>query len=135
MTVAGFSYTKISVERKGNIQKGTEIKNNVLITDLKESILKMGKEEKTSLVVGFTFSVDYGSAGKLEFLGNVVVIDSSENTKKAVDSWKKDQKIPAEICANIYNYLLIRCNIRALQLEEDIGLPLHIRMPRLQPKK
>ena len=134
MPIVGFGYEKISVERK-ETTKQVEITNNVNFTSLKETKMKIGNEEKPAVKANFDYSVDYQEAGKLQMIGYVVFYDTEAKVKEYLDLWKKQQKLATEFGAHLYNFIIAKASIRALQLEEDLSLPLHITLPRVVPKK
>jgi len=68
-------------------------------------------------------------------LGNVLYFDNEEKIKELKDKWKKDEKVPTDFGALIYNFIIVKTTIKALQLEEDLGLPLHISMPKITKKQ
>ena len=134
MPIVGFGFDKINGERKEFIKK-VKIENKINVTSLKESKLMIGKEEKAALKAVFEFNVDYESAGKLQMIGHVVYFDTDEVIKDLLEKWKKDEKIPVDFGTLVYNFIISKCSIKALQLEEDLGLPLHISFPRIVQKK
>ncbi len=131
MPIVGFNFKKISAEKKIHI-KNNKIQNIIKIASLEGSTIKIGSEEMDATMISFEFSVDYAEAGKLEFLGNIIYYDTKEVVKELITSWKKNNKVTPQFGTMIYNYIMARCNIKALQFEDEVGLPLHLRLPRLK---
>jgi hypothetical protein len=73
--------------------------------------------------------------GRIRIDGNILSIDNPKETKKILDEWNKSKKLPPKLMAQLLNFILIRCNIKALSLSQDINLPPHIRMPMVGPVK
>ncbi|MBI2148714.1 hypothetical protein HYU23_03465 [Candidatus Woesearchaeota archaeon] len=134
MPIVGFNFDKISVEKKSSLSKEDKIQNNVNVRDIKESKLKIDKNEVKSLKIEFDFSVDYSKAGNLQLLGNLIYLENEPKISELLNMWDKDKKMQTEFGAQIYNFIINRCSIKALQLEEDVGLPLHIILPKVKPK-
>ena len=135
MPIAGFSFTKIYGERKGAPDKQEKIYNNVKITNINEGKIMMGQDgAKDALNISFEFSVDYGKAGKVELLGSIIYHEAQQKVKSLLDGWNKDKKVPPEFVALIYNFIFSKANVKSLQLEEEVGLPLHLKLPRLKVK-
>lgn len=133
MPIVGFGFEKINVEKKGNLSKGEQIKNKIVITNLEETQLKTSdKEETPAILIKFDFGLDYASAGNLEFKGYVIYYDAREKISELATSWKKEQKLPAILSAQILNFILTKSNLQALQMESEVGLPLHLRMPKFK---
>jgi hypothetical protein len=49
------------------------------------------------------------------------------------NEWKKN-KVPDEIKLLVFNFVMTKCNLKALQLEEEFSLPPHIPLPKLTPE-
>ena len=134
--IIGFEINKINVDRKGDITGGIRVKQNFNINSVKEQEIKILKEKKKGIAFEFVFSVDYGQAvGNISMNGNLMYTDNDKKVKEVIESWKKDKKIPHEVSVEILNVILSRCNIKALELAEDAGLPPHIPLPRVSGEK
>lgn len=135
MPIAGFSYSKISAERTGVLGEKDKIENKVRISAVNDGKVRMGKDERAALNVQFEFIVDYAKAGKIELLGNILFYDSPEKLKELAEGWQKNKKVPPEFTAFIYNFIFGKANIKAIQLEDEMGLPLHLKLPRIKLKQ
>ncbi len=133
MPIIGFGFEKIHIEKKEPYNREDQIQNRIRIEDIKESKLKAdSKKEMPSLMITFSFEIDYGKAGGLELKGYVLYYDSEKVLKELMDEWKKGHKLPPEFSTQIFNFVLLKSNIKGLQLEEEVGLPLHLRLPRFK---
>lgn len=138
MKFIGFNFTKISVEKfkeKENISvNNIKISTNIDISNidnLKSDFLK-GKEE--IIGIDFTYLVDYKpNFAKLELSGNVLLALDPKSAKDMIKQWK-NKKISDEIKIPLFNVILKKSNIKALQLEDEMNLPLHIPLPKVSPK-
>lgn len=135
MPIIGFGFDKISAERKSAEIKDNKLQNGVKITSLKESKIKIGNEEKSALNLSFEFIVDYQAQGKVELLGHLLYYDTPENIKTLIDLWNKDNKLPTAFGTRVYNYIFNKTHVKAMQLEEEVNLPFHLRLPTLKIKK
>lgn len=135
MPIVGFGFTKVSAERKDQLKKQDKVQSSVKITSLKETKIKMSEEEKEALILSFDFNIDYSNAGKLELLGNIVYYESPDKINELLTAWEKNKTVPPEFGAMMYNFILGKANIKALQLEEEVGLPLHLRLPQVKVKQ
>jgi len=133
MKIIGFNLTNISVERKEKIEGKLEIKQNINIDDISKDKINISKEE--ILKIKFTFNVNYNpDFAKLEFKGVLIIIPEKEELKKIIKEWKNKQLIE-EFRIPLFNFIMNKCNIKALSLEDEMALPLHVPMPRLNPKQ
>ena len=137
MPIIGFSYNKLSAEKKKDEVKGDiKVKNDLLIQSLTSSDIELGKKKQTVLKLIFNFITDYQPGiGLVTINGNITFLESPENIKLIMDSWKKDKKIPQQFATSIINTILTKSNIKALSLSESVNLPPHIRLPIVLPKQ
>ena len=99
-----------------------------------EEQLTIGPSEEILKFI-FEFSVNYGTAGDTLLEGHVVYMDSPEKIKEYLSSWEKDKSIPTDIMSQILNTILFKCNVKALNLSQEVNLPPHIQLPRVKPNK
>lgn len=132
MRVVGFSYKKISVEKKKEINGKVEIKTDIQVNEIKKSKNDLFKGLDT-LIVNYDFKIDYSPGfAELVFGGTIVLLmekEDDELTKKIMDEWK-GKKILPELRVPLLNIVFERCNLKALQLEEYANLPAHLPTPR-----
>ena len=133
MTIIGFNFRDIKVNRKEGVQGRINIKNNVTIVDIKEQGLNLGDKSQSALKFVFEFSSLYEPGlGEIILGGDLVFMESSSKTKGILDEWKKTKKVPKEIMADILNTVLTKCNIEALILSQKVNLPPPIPLPSVK---
>ncbi|MFA5856630.1 MAG: hypothetical protein WC867_04680 [Candidatus Pacearchaeota archaeon] len=133
MKVIGFNFSKILVERKEGFPDKLQISQNINIKDITKEKLPISNDE--ALKLDFNFVIDYtGNFAKLEFEGHVMLLPEKEEMKSFMKEWK-DKKLPEQDRIQIFNFIMNKCNVKALTLEDDIGLPLHIPLPRVNSEK
>ena len=129
MRITGFNLTKILAERQEEDGQGIRVDQNIDIKDIKEE--KIPITNNKALKIKFTLTVTYSKDfGKIEFEGSIMTLPDEGEFKSIMDSWK-DKKIPENMRLGIFNFIMIKCNIKALYLEDEMGMPLHVPMPRL----
>jgi len=129
MKIIGFNLTKISIERKEKIEGKIEIKQNINIDEITKDKINITSDEV--LKINFTFNVDYNpDHAKLEFKGGIVVLPDPNELKKIMKDWK-GKKLSNEFRTPLFNFIMNKCNIKALSLEDEMALPLHVPMPRI----
>ncbi len=134
MPIVGFNYTKILVEKKKPIRENIKVKNDMSISNIKKAEIAIAKQEGV-LQVDFTYSADYQpNIAYLEIQGNLLFLDTPEETNKTLETWKKNKKLPSSIARQILNAILIKCSVKALSLSQDLNLPPHIRLPTISPR-
>jgi hypothetical protein len=132
MTIVGFNFTKINVERKALPKGKINIKNNVGIKKVEEADLSLGKNKQSGLKFTFDFTASYEpKVGSINLGGEVLYLLEEKKVKEIVKTWKKDKKAPKDLTATVLNTVLQKCNIQALVLARDINLPPPIPLPKV----
>ena len=135
MPIVGFGFDKINIEKKEQFTKEDKINNNIRVESLKEFKIKTSdKEESDAILMTFEFGLDYGKAGNLELKGHIIFYDNEEKVKELLESWTKNKKLPPDFGTYIFNFIMLKSNVKALELEEEVGLPLHLKLPRFKIK-
>jgi hypothetical protein len=132
MKVIGFNFTKINAEvSNSNL---TQLKINAKmdissIDSLKSSLLNTGED---IIGVGFTYSLQYEpNFAKIDFTGNLIFSIEPKLAEEILNEWK-DKKIPEKFKIFLFNVILRKSNLKALELEDELGLPPHISFPSLK---
>jgi hypothetical protein len=129
MKIVGFILNKVLIERKNPVKGKLEIKAGLNIANIKQE--ENSLSDKASLRFEFVYTVDYApDVAKLEIDGAIITLDEKDESKELLKSWK-DKKIPDSLRLPLFNFIMEKCNVKAIQLEDEIGLPIHIPMPKL----
>lgn len=134
MPILGVNFTKIEAERK-NIPKGNvNISSNISIKGVEKNEFKLPGQE--SIKIEFVFSADYNpDIGSIIVEGETIFVDEPKKLEGILSQWKKDKKLPEDILARVMNSLLEKCNIEALILGKEVGLPPSLNMPTVKVEK
>ncbi len=129
MRIIGFAFEKISASREKKIDSKLKISANIDIKDIsKESIENLNEEV---LKFQFKFTVKYEpKTADLELAGYLLISVDKTTSKEILKKWKS-KKIADQVRLPIFNFILTKCNIKALNLEENLNLPSHVPMPRI----
>ena len=137
MKILGFNFTKIHIEkfkdRVENLKIGTRIDvSNILST--KADMLKTREE---ILAVKFAFGLDYEpELAKIDLEGNILLSVEPKIARDVLKEWK-DKQMPNDFRQTIFNIIMRKAGLRAIQLEEEMNLPIHFQLPtlKIQEKK
>lgn len=133
MTVVGFSFTKINVEKKETAKGKINISNHVSIQNVEESSFSIGQDEQKSLKFTFLFASSYDpNVGIISLTGELVFIEDKSKIAQIFSEWKDKKRVDKEVMTDILNVILNRCNIQALILARDINLPSPIPLPKVK---
>ena len=132
MRIIGFNLKKIHAERKKDIKGPIKINTNLDINSIEKDSIDIAGD---ILKFSYNYEIKYTpEIGELIFQGEVLVIPDKPDIKEIQKDWKK-KKIKEEVRLPIFNFIMAKCNLKALQLEEDFGLPPHIPLPRLSKQQ
>lgn len=127
--LGAFRFLKQSVERNEDFKDSLKITPGINVKNIESFKSESSKAE--ALKVDFKFNVDYNGLGSVSLEGRMILLTDSKTVKEVVDSWKS-KKLDNETNTIILNIIMHKCSVKALELEEDIGLPLHVQIPRLK---
>ena len=134
MQVIGFNLTKILSERKKAPEGKIEVKSNINITSIAEEKLDLLKDKEV-LKFSFEFSVDYSpNIAVISFEGFILAIVEKEKMKDILKKWKT-KKLVDEARIPLFNLILTKCSLKALQFEEEFNLPPHIPLPKVSQQQ
>lgn len=130
MKIIGFNLTKILIEKKEKKPEKLEINQNIDIKDIKKESIHITDEEvlKISFILTINYSEEYA---KLEFEGNIITIPKKEELEELLKEWKKN-KIPDNFRIPLFNFIMSKCNVKAISLEDELGIPIHLPLPKLK---
>ena len=135
MKLMGFNFTKISVEKIGPLSKNWKIDTSINIESIDEVKNEMLKSKEAFLSIKFNYSINYvPQIANINLIGNITISMDSKLIKEILKDWK-DKKIKNETKLLIFNAILRKANVKAIQLEEEMNLPIHFQMPSLKAKE
>lgn len=134
MRLIDFKFDKICGERNEDQVKEFKLQSNIDLKNINSVKDKNSKIEGDILEVKFGYSVKYSDFAKIELEGRIIVKTEESESKNILKEWK-NKKLPEEFKFVIFNLILTKSNVRALQMEDELKLPYHISLPKLENKK
>jgi len=135
MKLAGFNFTKIAIEKKKDDFKDLKIETQINLIEINEIKQELVKSKDSFLSVKFSYIINYlPGIATLEFEGKGVLVIDSRRARDILKDWK-DKKLDDEFRTAVFNLIITKSNIKALQFEEELNLPLHFRLPSLSLPK
>ena len=132
MRIAGAKFTNFSAEVNPDFSGKVSMKSDMSIKTLEKFKPEGVKQE--SLKVDYSFKIDYSELGKINIEGTIYILADAKTQKEILKDWK-DKKLDSTPHMAIMNLIMQKASLKAFELEEEIGLPLHIKLPLLQTKK
>jgi hypothetical protein len=133
MTIVGLQLNKIIVDKIAPVKGKVSVNNNVSVKEVEKTDLTFGTSKQDALKFTFEFKASYEpKIATITLEGTVTFFDKPAAIADIEKGWKKDKKVAPEIMTPILNTILTKCNIEALLLSREVGLPPPIPMPRVQ---
>lgn len=134
MKIVGFNFNKISAEKTGTLSKDVKVHTQIDISEINELKSNTVNTKESLLGIVFSYAVDYDPGfAKIALNGNVLVLVDPDEAKKVLKQWDK-KELPEEFKVDLFNIIMRKTNLKALQIEEEMGIPLHIPLPSFKKK-
>ena len=127
--LVGSKFLKLSAERNRDFNGKITLKTNI-----KKKSLEKTKGSKDTLTLHYGFEADYGELGRVDIEG-LLYLSGDSKTLKELQKNFKGKDIDSKEQLAITNLILQKASIKALQLEDELGMPAHIKLPSISPKK
>lgn len=125
----GSKITRLSGERNDKYDGEIKVTTNLSIVST-----EMVKDPKDVLKVNYRFEVDYGDLGKVMVEG-ALYLSSDTKTLKEIQKNSKEQRMNEANQVLLANLILQKASIRCFEIEEELSLPLHVKLPALKLKE
>ena len=129
LRLAGSKILKIEAERNPEFSGQVTMETNIKLEGVEPL-----KEVKDTLKAAYTFEVNYADLGKVKIEGQLFIKTTSKIAKELQKSIK-DKKYNSPENIAITNLIIQKASIKAFEIEEELGLPIHIRLPTVEFKK
>jgi hypothetical protein len=135
MKLIGFNFTKIDVEKLSDNLKDLKINTGIDISDIKTVKSDFLNLKDELIAVNFTYNISYEEKiAKLDFKGNMLISVDSKLSKEVLKQWQ-EKKMPEEFKLTVFNIILKKASLKAIQFEEEFNLPLHLPLPSIKPQE
>ena len=139
MNLIGFNLTKIQAERFDVLKKANLEMDIKFLNVVKEKVNILKESEavkitfKKSLIYKDPTDKDAKEQAKILFEGKIILSLTKEESKDILKSWKKKQ-LPPNIGVYLSNLIIKRCASKAFQLQDELNLPSHLKIPSVSNK-
>jgi len=132
MKIIGFNFNKVCIEKLAENLKNLKINSNIDIKNVTKLKQELFHTKEEVMEIKFEYGVDYSpDIAKISLSGNIILLIDSKTSKKFIKEWK-DKRIPEEYKLTIFNVIMKKSNLKAIQLEDEMNLPLHISLPSVR---
>jgi len=131
MKVIGFGFEKIQAEKNNFSKEKLNINTNIQIKNITEEKIEFLKD-LIPLKFSFEFIIMYEpSIANIKIEGYVIVSVTKQQAKDIIKKWDK-KNLDEELKIDIFNFIISKTSLKALQIEEDLDLPYHLPFPRIK---
>lgn len=135
MKIVSFNFTKLDIEKFSDNLKDLKINTGINILEISSVKSDFLKIKEDLIIVKFEYTLNYEEKiAKLEFKGNLLVSVDSSVAKEVLKQWQ-DKKIPEDFKLSVFNIIIKKVSLKAIQFEEEFNLPLHFPMPSIKPQE
>lgn len=135
MRLIGFNFRKVSIEKTSDSLKDLKINTKINIDNISVVQSDFMKQGQDVVKIDFAYGVNYEpKIANIELKGQILLASTPEQAEELIQGWKK-KKMKEEHRIAIFNVIYKKSNVKALELEEDMALPLHIPFPTLKKQK
>lgn len=135
MKLLGFSFNKINIEKFSSEKKELKINTNINILEINKIQTEIFKTNEELLEIRFSYSIKYEpNFANLEFFGNILLSLDLKMIKEVLKKWK-DKEIPDDFRIALFNLIIRKSSIKALEFEEEMDIPYHIPIPTLKKQE
>lgn len=132
MKILGLNFTKLNAEKFSIETKGVKIGTHIDLSEIREVKSEIFSSKEKVLGVKFSYEIDYEpNFAKIKLIGNILISVDEPAFNKILEGWK-EKNLPEEFRLGVFNLILKKSSLKALQLEEELNIPLHIAMPFLK---
>ena len=130
LRLLGFNLKNIEAMKNPDFQGQIEIKSNINLNNIEKHKLDLAKQD--ALKIDFDFDISYAEdkLGKISLKGTLFISSEPKIQKQILNQWK-DKKLDSEYYVAILNIIVQKTSLKAFKLEEELGLPIHVQLPRL----
>ena len=132
MKLIGLNFKKISVEKLSDKAENIKVETKIDLSEISPINADLFKTKDEFLGVKFSYSINYSpNYAKIEFKGDLLVSLDQRQSREVLRQWK-DKKVEEDFKIFVFNAILRKANLKAMQLEDELNLPLHIPLPMIR---
>lgn len=132
MAILNFNFNKILVEKTGKPTKQINIKSGMNVVDVQPSKVVEGSKQK-AFSISFKFETQYEpNMASILLEGDLLFLADDVLAKEINEAWESKKSLPKEVALVVFNKILHNCNVEALILSREVGLPAPVQLPKIK---
>jgi hypothetical protein len=125
----GSKFSKVEASRNPDFSGKAAMSNDIKIISIDRV-----KEAKDTLKIKYSYKVDYAEIGYVLLEGFLFIASDSKIIKNVLSTFE-DKDFESQEQLAVTNLIVQKASVKAIQLEDEFGLPIHIRIPLIGLKK
>jgi len=126
MRLIGFNFTKIQAERLKDKTDSIKFNSKVNIPSIEPLKTDLIKTKEEIVKINFDYLLSYEPEfAKIEISGNVLISLDSKLAKQVLKGFN-EPNTPDDFKIFVLNLILKKVNLKSLQIEEELNLPMHL---------
>lgn len=135
MKLVGLTYSKISIERKETDFRDTKVNRNLNVTSIASAPSRVDLGDEALIQAKFVYTISYQpDKADLLFEGVVVFAVTKAEAETILSQWE-GKKVEPRFQVVLFNTIMKKSDVKAMALEEEMNMPLHVPLPTLRPGK
>ena len=135
MTIAGFSFTKLLVEKKAAGKGNVTINSGINLVSAEQISFVMGEAKQKGIKVAFDYRNSFvPDIGTLAIGGEILYLSDQKKHDELMKLWAKQKGFTDDVTAELYDLVSLRCTVEAIHLSSTVGLPPPVPLPRFTAK-
>ncbi len=135
MRLIGFNFNKINTEKFKDKVENLKINTKINVSEIKNIKSDFFKTKEEIIEVKFDYFINYDpDFAKIELAGSVILAIEAKIAKDILKQWE-DKKMSEDFRIMLFNIILRKSSLRALQLQDEMNLPPHISLPTLKKQE
>ncbi len=131
MKILGFNYDKINIERLKDLAEDFKINTHIDILDIKEISTGILKTKEQVIQLKFVYKITYDPGFAVIDLTGHFLLTLDDEHKNLLKDWKK-KNLSENFRTAMFNTIMRKASVKALELEDEMNLPLHMPFPVLK---
>ena len=127
--IIGANFLELKSKRNPDFSGKVELKTNIKINSLKKI-----EKTKDKLRMNYNFEIDYGDLGGVKIKGELFLLSDKKIIEKIIKNNENKEYNTSEYI-ELTNILIKKASIKAFELEDELNLPIHIKLPTISFKK
>ena len=135
MPIIRHKYTTLSGVWDKPFTGNLKINSGINFVDLREEPSISG-ESGTGYTIVYEFTTKYGDdAATIKIAGELLYAAPKDEAKELADHWKEKKLLPEKTVLQVGNYCLLRAQMQAIAIANDLGLQSPVQLPTFEAKK